>query len=49
MLIYLLTELCLFSELYNVTSYLQYIFPVVLFIMSGSWIKVIILLYFRIW
>lgn len=46
MLIYLLSEeLCLFSGLCYVRPYLLYVFPVVLFIIPGGWIKVIILLY----
>jgi len=46
MLIYLLSELsCLFSELCYLTPCLLYMFPVVLFIISGGWIKVIIFLY----
>jgi len=39
MLFYLFTWLC------YVNSYLEYIFPVVLFITSGRWIGIIILLY----
>jgi len=46
MLIYLLSELlCLFSELCCVAPYLLYMFPAVLFIVSGGWINFIILLY----
>ena len=46
MLIYLLLELlCLFSELCYITPYLLCMFPVVLFIISGGWIKVIIFMY----
>ena len=47
MLINFLSSLLhLFSELCYVTPYLLYMFSVVLFIASGSWVKVIILLYF---
>lgn len=47
MLIYFLSKLLhLFSELCCVTPYLQYAFPVALFIISGSWAKIIVLLYF---
>ena len=47
MLIYLPSELlCLFSGLRYPTPHLLYMFPVVLFITSGGWVKVIGLLYF---
>ena len=36
--------LCLFSKLSYIVHYLLYVFPVVLFILSGGWFKIIILL-----
>ena len=36
--------LCLFSKLSYIAHYLLYVFPVVLFILSRTWFKIIILL-----